>query len=507
MAEPKLRDLPVSRVVQSSTDTSTNIYFADFFQVAPEVLEEYGALNVSLINDLPLFIDPFLLFNSEKEEYQRLHEQMINYLRFLRDKSVAGSLDEGLLKSWFTFSEIKQNWLGFSESGNGGSGLGPKFARALHRNLNAVFTNFGQEHITEGSHLEKLTLIESGVGRDNISDFTTNLIKNYLLDYTQAFAQQHIQPEFRRRVPVEKVRFNYSTQVWESKNFELPWDGGDYVFLTPKDMLTRDENWINRNGLLHDYNDIVESVADDQLRAQVNNYFLSRLPEDYSAKEEREARGDVIRRFPELIEHYIRYKEEHGEEAEAYSGLKVAESQQLYIENVRAFVENLLAPTRFYDRTGDTREEARERVMFLKDVIENKGGHRLFFANGEPVRREKDLQLLFRLTWFATPSDVSSEVNDGRGPVDFKISRGSIDKSLVEFKLARNSNLQKNLEKQVEIYKAASDAPHALKVILFFTDKERSKVLGVLLKLGLENSADVILIDGRAENKPSGSKA
>jgi hypothetical protein len=493
--------------MQPSTDRSAEIYFTDFFKVPSEVLEEYGAFDISLINDLPLFIDPFLLFNSEKHEYQRLHEQIIRYVQFLQDKSVAGNIDEGLLTSWFMFSEVKQNWLGFSESGNGGHGLGPEFARALHRNLNKFFTDFGQERVTEGSHLEKLTLIESGVGRDNIGDFTTNLIKRFLLDYTQEFAQQHVRPEFRCRVAVEKVQFNYTTETWESRSFDLPWDGEDYVLLTPKNMLTKDENWINRNGFIQSYSEIVESVPDSQLRAQINNYFSSILPEDYSSKEEREARGSVILRFPELIEYYIRYKEERGDEAEAYSDKKVAESEQLYINQVRNFVENLFALTKFYEQVGNTHEEARRRVMFLKDTIENKGGHRLFHADGKPIRREKDLQLLFRQTWFASPSDVGSEVNDGRGPVDFKISRGSLDKSLVEFKLASNTNLQRNLENQVEIYKAASDTPNALKVILFFTQEQQAKVFSILRKLGLEKNKDIVLIDGRDDNKPSGSKA
>lgn len=493
--------------MQSPTDTQTEIYFADFFKVQPETLDEYGAFDVSLINDLPLFVDPFLLFNSEREVYQGLHEQMIDYVRFLRDKAVAGQINEGLLASWFMFPEVKQNWLGFSESGNAGSGLGSGFAHALHHNLNKLFTDFGQERVTEGSHLEKLTLIESGVGRDNISDFCTNLIKAFLLDYTQTFAQQHISSIFRRNVAVQRVRFNYATQVWESKNFDLPWDGHDYVLLTPKNMLTKDENWINRNGLIQRYNDIVDSVSDSQLRAQINNYFSTILPQDYGRKEVLEAREGVVRRFPELIEHYIRYKEDRGEEAEAYSDRKVAESEQLYVAQVRDFVEGLRASTRFYEWTGNTYDEARQRIMFLKDMIENKGGHRLFYADGKPVRNEKDLQLLFRLTWFATLSDVSSEVNDGRGPVDFKISRGHLDKSLVEFKLASNSKLKRNLEKQVEIYKAASDASNALKVILFFTQEQHAKVAGTLRQLSLEKSNDVILIDGRADNKPSGSEA
>src|SRR5438445_9216622 len=55
------------------------IYFSDVFDLSPNVVREYGALDVSLINDLPLFIDPFLLFNSRKPEYQQLHNRMIDY--------------------------------------------------------------------------------------------------------------------------------------------------------------------------------------------------------------------------------------------------------------------------------------------------------------------------------------------------------------------------------------------------------------------------------------------
>lgn len=85
------------------------IYFNDVFDVAPEKLEAYGAFNVSLINDLPMFVDPFLLFNSKDDEYQALHESIIRYVRFLRDKSVAGLVTPGLLKAWFMFGEIEQN--------------------------------------------------------------------------------------------------------------------------------------------------------------------------------------------------------------------------------------------------------------------------------------------------------------------------------------------------------------------------------------------------------------
>jgi len=102
---------------------------------------------------------------------------------------------------------------------------------------------------------------------------------------------------------------------------------------------------------------------------------------------------------------------------------------------------------------------------------------------------------------------VNSEVNNGRGPVDYKISRGSRDSTLVEFKLASNSKLKQNLAKQVEVYKAANQTEKSIKVILYFTDSEFEKILKALKELELKQTHELILIDARATNKPSGSNA
>lgn len=57
-------------------------FFSDAFGVDAEILDRYGAFDISVINDLPLFIDPFLLFHAEKAEYQALHQQIIDYTPF-----------------------------------------------------------------------------------------------------------------------------------------------------------------------------------------------------------------------------------------------------------------------------------------------------------------------------------------------------------------------------------------------------------------------------------------
>ena len=300
-----------------------SVYFSDIFHVEPDIIEEYGAFNISLINDLPLFIDPFLLFNSNIPEYHALHEEILRYVAFLRDMSIEGAINPGLLKNWFLFPEVKQNWLGYSEVGNYGSGLGLDFAQALNRNLNEIFSNFGEETITKGSHLEKLCLMKSGVGKDNISDFTSNLIKGYLLEYTQTFAKENIDKNMRGMFAIPRVRFNYETRSWVSGKFDLPSYNGDFVLLTPKDILTKEDTWINKSDIVKRFNDIATGIPNEQLRAQIDQYFIMNLPrrkkkkgkgyKEPSKREISEAIGKVIVKYPEFIDYYIRFKEDNGD--------------------------------------------------------------------------------------------------------------------------------------------------------------------------------------------------
>jgi len=483
------------------------IYFSDFFEVDENIINSYGALNISLINDLPLFVDPFLLFNSKKIEYKKLHDQIINYLSFLKAKSESESVNKGLLYSWFMFSEVKQNWFGYSVKGNGGNGLGPDFAKSLNRNLRFIFSDFGDEQITNGSHLEKLCLIKDGVGKDHISDFTTNLIKEYLLKYTEAFTLKNLTKSKIKKIKIAKVRFNYDTETWESDYFTLPFDGNDYVLLSPKDILTKDDTWINRTDLVDEFYDIVRAIPNNQLRAQINNYFYKALPKKkkQTKKDLRNAVQYVIDNMPEVLDYYIKYKEDNGEKAKYISNQKVREIENRFILQLEKFVNNLDANTQFYSLDKYSYDASYQRVLFLKQVIENNNGYKLFYYKNAPIQREADLRIVFRLTWFASSFEIDSEVDNGRGPVDYKISKGSADKTLVEFKLASNTKLKKNLANQVEIYKKANRTYNALKVILYFTHDEYINVQKILRDLKLDNDKNIILIDATRENKKSAS--
>ena len=59
------------------------MFFSEYYGIDSSVVEHYGAVDISFVCDIPLFIDPMLIFNSEKEEYKKLHEEIIRYFHFL----------------------------------------------------------------------------------------------------------------------------------------------------------------------------------------------------------------------------------------------------------------------------------------------------------------------------------------------------------------------------------------------------------------------------------------
>jgi hypothetical protein len=209
---------------------------------------------------------------------------------------------------------------------------------------------------------------------------------------------------------------------------------------------------------------------------------------------------------PKLIDLYIKLQEDNGDRAQAISADKVHDTQRALVDQVREALADI-AKTEFFDKPWRSYAECLARARYFKAYIEDNDGYLLFNRAGRPFSNEKELQLAFGLVWCGTEFDVNREVNNGRGPVDFKISFGAGDKSLIEFKLASNSSLKRNLEKQVEIYEAANRTWTSVKVIVIYSDAEQQKVERILRELGLEGAESIVLIDARSDNKPSASKA
>ena len=65
-------------------------------------------------------------------------------------------------------------------------------------------------------------------------------------------------------------------------------------------------------------------------------------------------------------------------------------------------------------------------------------------------------------------------------------------------------SVRQNLKNQVQIYEKANDTKKSIKIILYFTEKEKERVDKILKELNLMNDGSIILIDA-INNKKSAS--
>lgn len=490
----------------------SNIYFSEYYEIDHELLEKNGFLDVSLICDNPAFVDPFLIFANPK--YRDLHNFIISYLEFLRDDALENKfLARGQFEHYYKFSEVKQVWLGYSIEGNSGLGLGRNFADSLFESLHNIFKNFGEEKITESAHIEKLCLLEDGVGVDKISDFTINLIKSYLLLKTQEFAVENINKKFLKEFAVEKVYFNPKTKMWEGGKFILPvhifGSKEDFVALVPNDILAKDDTWISRNDFLRSNQSIFSVISNDELCEKMNRFFEENLftkinknkksEKDYSLKSRLHAFKKTAEEYPELLDYYIKQKEDSRGDAIKSHTVKPEEIN--YFERAGYIKEFFLEKK--YDSVKSY-QDCLERIKFYKQVIESNSKN--LNLQGKKFQ-EKQLQLLFKMTTYNSLFNYDAEVNNGRGPIDFVISMGSQDKTGLEFKLASNSKLKQNIQNQTDVYKTDSNLKYIIKVIFYFSDMELERINNILKDIEINSvNENIILIDCREKDSASNVK-
>jgi hypothetical protein len=296
-----------------------------------------------------------------------------------------------------------------------------------------------------------------------------NLIKHFLLDYTEKFAKKHLDAGHLRDVPVPRAAFNYNTQTWATRTYTLPWTAGDFVILTPLDLLTKDETWISRGDMLQNFNRLPTAMPDVQVQADINQYLRNKLGADPSPREVLAARAATIVAFPELIDYYIKLKEDSGDQAVATSRDKVDDTQRLLRDQVQAAARELTDKTSFFDKPWTSFDEALTAVETFKHYIEHQDGWRVINrGTGHMLANEAEVQGFFGLLLQPSRFDVNREPNNGKGPVDFKISMG-LDKSLIEFKLAKSSSLKTNLRNQVDVYERANKTKKSVAVVICYT--------------------------------------
>ena len=251
--------------------------------------------------DLPLGIDPFLLFKSRDFQFRQLHVSLLNV--FNAGIVAVRRNDLTTARYLFSFPEVSAIGMGYTRKGKRGSGVGSHLTDLILQTLT------GSPSLTERGvrHVEEMQLLSAGIGPDRISDISANVLKRFLIDYTQRQCAIWDIPT-KPGVPVGHI-YDESKQTWVDSYEDLPVSAidGSEILLVPR-RLVRALPWIN-------YDDFIRTEFSAYLAArrdQSNRVGIRSGEKEFTAKP---AVVTLTRQDIGLVERYVRSREAQAADA------------------------------------------------------------------------------------------------------------------------------------------------------------------------------------------------
>lgn len=233
--------------------------------------------------DIPLYLDPFLLWKSPAQQDNALHADIVNAFNYLgilykSDKAAAISVLKEL-------SECEEVGLGTSKTRKG-TKVGDKLATEI---LN-TFLSIPQLNEHGYRHFEQAQLIVEGLSKDRISDIASNLIKSWLIDYTIQKCREHGIP--RERVPLKYYDTKNKAFAEEEVDVPVNPETGQALLLVPKRWL-RFSPWLNPDDYFSNYIAVSNKLMNGERigRQEVLEYNRKNFDSvlDYTEIKQREA--------------------------------------------------------------------------------------------------------------------------------------------------------------------------------------------------------------------------
>lgn len=191
-----------------------------------------------LKEDIPLYVDPFLLWKSDREDYQHHHSELLAFFERLRQEVLSGhklKAKEALLEC----QETREIGLGYALGSKSGSAIGPKLAE----DILAIYEEIPQVHESGLTHIEVLGLVVPKLAEDRISDLATAVLKSFFIDFTRERARALSIPTQRFNLPSV---YDHTRHIWRPLTCELPFNpvDGSFLLFAPLNLL-RHLPWIN----------------------------------------------------------------------------------------------------------------------------------------------------------------------------------------------------------------------------------------------------------------------
>ncbi len=473
--------------------------FSDYFEI--DVGDEDDWFDPILTADTQLFVDPFRVYVEDDDRWAGAHNKLVEFFNGAMKLIAASNFNRGSSR-WkkaerqFAFPEPPEFCLGYGESPFG-SGTGAGFGGDMLNGAELAI----KAGIEDLAHFEELVLFETGVGPDRIGDIVCNVLKADFVEYTQEVAEHH--GIAMDEIPVRHASWDPVNERWVNKRVKLPVNpffpqiGVLLVparFLRPLPTVAPGEFW-----------DWAWETSGDQLRGDFSY--------DIGRSVDAAAIADLARRRPDLANAYLAHLEETGAKPAYDLEIDPGSEYRWYDSALR-----MAAAVKLPEQPDEPKKFCDWVRKLLEDFAHNIGeqdGWMNLWVEDKP-RKERYAQALLRtfVVRVCKDSDVdlTAEANAGRGPVDFKFSKGWSKRALAEVKLTNSTQYWHGLEKQTPQYMKSAQIKCGYFISIGFrdadlererTDRVREAAKAVSIREGF--TVTPIFVDARP--KESASKA
>jgi len=438
------------------------ISFTDKYGLDKSTYLNTGAFDVILDVDSRLFIDPALLELCDIEEFKGAKEKVEKYfsgiITLLSHSTNSKDMYWKQADKLLTFKELTGTCFGYSQFGTDGNSIGPVLRNVILHTIKELI-DAGEK---DPSLFELLGVFQEGIGCDRVSDLLTFILAPEILAFTQRVIDGF---------NISNIEITYKGTKYKTRYNEY---NGKPIMLLPSSLLSPlpvadsfdDIDWI--------------CMENERVRQEINTYFdlgrrkkLSKA-EIYSLmKSNASFRAALLAAYKVTpVSPYDFDKDPIGE----YSWYHVAKQY--------ASQYPLLLQLPQKASSADMLSVIEKICEHFKTLIEDNGLWYLLYNDNKKPKHERAAQLLFFgiADAYCTSNniDLSREINNGRGFVDFKLSRGASEKVLVEIKLTSNDQLQHGFTTQIPIYMRQERTQKAIYLII---DNGHRKALETFIKM------------------------
>lgn len=216
----------------------------DFHNI-PITQEEVDFAIPFIDEDIPLYVDPFLLWKSPSMQDNSLHILITSSFNHLGHLFTSGNEKEAI-QLLIRASECDE--VGF---GNSKSKTGRRIGEQFASNILSPYNLIPQVQKSGFVHFEEIQLLIDNFSKDRVSDIACNFIQSFLIDFT-------IEQSEKYGIPIEKVKlqnvYNPKTYKFSGEETHLPINPDTKlpILLVPKRWL-KHIPWINTDDYFANY--------------------------------------------------------------------------------------------------------------------------------------------------------------------------------------------------------------------------------------------------------------